>query len=400
MDAAPADRGVRAAVLERTDPGAMRLVRVAMLATVLLGIAGTVPVRAQEAGGTLVKRGTFADDLYLAGSRIDVLADVDGDVVAAGGRVSVGQVVRGDVVAAGGQVTVAGEMRDDVRVVGGAVDLAADVGGDAVAAGGSVSVTPETRVQGRAMFAGGEVDVRGRFGRWLRAAGGTVRVGAEVRGDVELAAGTIEVLPSARIEGNLTYHSPRPATIHPEARIAGTVTHRPVEAPRWSAWAPMAGWLVRIALVVSLVLAGVVLVLLFPGFTAGAVQTLKGSALRSLGLGFALWVATPVAAALLAATGVGIPLGVALAAAYAIALLAGLLVALAFVGAAATGGLRAGTRGRMLVSVVVGVVVLGIVMLLPLAGAAVMLLGLVWGLGALALYGHRLYAGHGSPAPV
>jgi hypothetical protein len=280
------------------------------------------------------------------------------------------------------------------------VDLAADVAGDAIAAGGSVNVTPETRVQGRAMFAGGEVDVRGHFGRWLRAAGGTVRVGAEVRGDVELAGGTIEVLPSARIEGNFTYRSPRPATIHPDARIAGTVTHRAVEAPRWSAWAPMAGWLVRIALVVSLALAGVVLVRLFPGFSAGAVQTLKGSALRSLGLGFALWAATPVAAALLAVTGVGLPLGVTLAAAYVIALLAGLLVALAFVGAAATGGLRVSTRGRMLTSVVVGVLVLGLVMLLPLAGAAAMMIGLVWGLGALALHGHRRYAGHESPSAV
>ena len=387
------DRDVRAATDIRERPaarahrGGPRYRCVVALALVMLGPSTAWSAPAQEAGGIRGKRGPLGAALYLAGPRIAVLADVDGDVAVLGGRVSVGQPVRGDVPAARRPVAVAGEL----RAVGGAVDLAADVAGDVLGAGGTVRVAPETHIRGDAWLVGAEIDVRGRIGRSLHAAGATIRVGAQVQGDVELTGAEIEVLPSARIEGNLTYRSPRPATIHPDARIAGTVTHRRAEAPRWSAWITVAGWLVRIALIASLALAGVVLAAVFPGFTAGAVQTLRTNAWSSLGLGFALWVATPVAAALLLVTVIGIPLGLALAAAYAVALLAGILIAAAFVGALTTGSLQSARRGRMVLSVIIGVVVLGLLTLFPVAGVLAMTIGLVWGLGALAVHAHRLY---------
>jgi hypothetical protein len=266
------------------------------------------------------------------------------------------------------------------------------VAGDAVVAAGSVTVAPETQVGGRAWFAGGEVDVRGRLRRSLHAAGGTVRVGAEVQGDVEVAGATVEVLPSARIGGDFTYRSPQPAVIHSDARIAGTVTHVRAELPPGRRWAAAVGWVARVALVVGLIVAGLALVLLFPGFTAGAVEALRAAPWRSLALGFALWVAVPVAAALLAATGIGLPLGLAVIAAYLVALLAGLLVAAASVGSVVTRGVRNGARGRLALAVVLGIVVLGLLTLVPLAAALAAALGLVWGLGALAVHGHHVYA--------
>lgn len=363
-----------------------------MWLVLVLGVALPLPAPAQEAGGAIVKRGAFAGNLYLAGQRVDVLADVDGDVVVAGGRVAVGERVRGDVLAAGGLVAVSGEAEDDVRIAGGSVELAAEVAGDAIAAGGSVTVAPETRILGRAWFAGGEVDVRGHLERSLHAAGGTVRVGAEVEGNVDVAGGTVELLPSARIAGNLTYRSPRPAVIHPDARIAGTVTHVGAEAPRATRWMTAAGWVARAVLALGLLLAGVALVLLFPGFTTGAVQALRGRPWSSLALGFALWVATPVAVALLVVSGIGIPLGLALIAAYLVALLAGLLVALVALGALVTRGARSAARGRLVLALVVGLIVLGLLTWLPVAGVVAAAVGLVWGLGALVVHAHRLYA--------
>ena len=40
---------------------------------------------AQDSGETVFKRGQISEDLYVAGGRVDVLAEVNGDVVAAGG---------------------------------------------------------------------------------------------------------------------------------------------------------------------------------------------------------------------------------------------------------------------------------------------------------------------------
>ena len=51
--------------------------------TLMLALGAAAVASGQEAGGTIVKRGALAGDLYLAGQRIDVLADVHGDLVAA-----------------------------------------------------------------------------------------------------------------------------------------------------------------------------------------------------------------------------------------------------------------------------------------------------------------------------
>ncbi len=118
-------------------------------------------VLAQGAGRAVIKRGVIADDLYVAGGKVDILAEVKGDVIAAGGRVSVGQLVEGDVMVAGGSVTVTGQVLDDVRATGGAVTIDGDIGGDVVVSGGSVSLTPETHVSGRTWLAGGEVVIQG-----------------------------------------------------------------------------------------------------------------------------------------------------------------------------------------------------------------------------------------------
>jgi cytoskeletal protein CcmA (bactofilin family) len=190
-------------------------------------LVGCAPVQAvaQDAGATVTKRGAFAEDLYLAGKRVEVLADVDGDVLAAGGSVVVDGHVTGDAILAGGEVTMQGRVRDDMRAAGGQVSIAGEVGGDLVCVGGRIGVRPAAVVGGRAWLAGGEVDVEGRIGGKLKAAGGRIRIAGEIGGDVDLAAEDVELLPAAQIHGALSYRSPREARIAPDARIAGPVRH-------------------------------------------------------------------------------------------------------------------------------------------------------------------------------
>lgn len=70
---------------------------------------------AQEAGDTVIKRGTIEEDVYLAGGTVDVEARIVGDVVAAGGFVTVAEEVQGDAMLAGGTVMLRGRVHDDVR---------------------------------------------------------------------------------------------------------------------------------------------------------------------------------------------------------------------------------------------------------------------------------------------
>lgn len=353
-------------------------------------------ILAQEAGRSVVKRGVIAEDLYVAGGKVDILAEVDGDVVAVGGRMSIGQLVQGDVVVAGGAVSVKGQVLDDVRVAGGTVTIGAHVGGDVVAVAGDLSLLPESDVAGKAWLTGGTIEIGGSIGKELKASAGHIRLAGQVGGDVHLAARHIEILPTARIKGDLIYRSSRSAKIDPAAQIEGQVTHHPIELAEKAAWVKRA--IVRIGgilFLLGLMAAGIVLFLLFSNFTLAAARTIGSHPWYSLGLGFALLVSTPIAACLLIITIVGMPLGLTVCALYAVALLLGFLTTAFFLGDLGSRLLRRGpelSKGWRVLSLIVAILVLGLLWLTPIAGTVILLFVLLFGLGAWSIHGYQIYA--------
>lgn len=346
-----------------------------------------------EVGGSIVKRGHVASDLYAFGGGVDVGADVDGDLIAGGGRVTVSHRVQGDLIVGAGSVAVSGLVEKSVRAAGGAVTISGRVARNVNIAGGSITIAREAVVGGSAQLAGGEVRVAGAIGRRLRAAGAVVVLAGEVAGNVEVAAQEIEVLPTARIRGKLTYWSPRPARIDPQATISGRVTHNRPELPRRIARTGTALVTVSRALFMAgLIVIAIALFLAFPRLTVLASRTIGSDPLRSLGTGLLLFSVVPVLAILSMITILGIPLGLLLFAGYSITLLVGfVLVAfyLGDVGAQAFMGTSAESR---LVRVTFLIVALGVLFLarqIPVVGAFLIVAAVLLGLGALGLYAWR-----------
>lgn len=363
----------------------------------LLVLACVLPGRAaaQEAGGAIVKHGTVWDDLYLAGGDVEVQAEVRGDLVVAGGRVAVLERVHRDLTVAGGNVTVRGEVLDDIRAAGGQVRLEGPVTGDVMAAGGRVSLAKGAQVGGNAWLAGGTLEVEGDVAGRLRAAGRTIRLAGTVNGNADLAAVTVEVLPEAKVHGNLTYRSPNPARIHPGAQVDGTVIQRPITfVDRVARAARVAFWVGAVALLLGLLLAGVVFILLFPVATRLAARTIGTDPGKSLGLGLAFLLLAPVVAVLLMATLLGIPLGLATVALYFLWLLVGFLTAVAFLGdLALQASGRESSRTWRALFFLLALLVLGLVQAIPILGGLVLFLALVMGLGAWTLHLARRYRG-------
>ncbi|HEU4382627.1 MAG TPA: hypothetical protein VFR85_03900 [Anaeromyxobacteraceae bacterium] len=358
-------------------------------ALVLLALA--VPAAAaQEARGMVVLRGTYDENVYLAGGTVDSRAKVRGDVCAAGGQVSVAGDVSGDVMAGGGQVDLVGSVGGDVRAVGGQVRFAGDVGGEAVVAAGTVGIDADASIGGRALLAGSRLQVAGRVGKALRAAGREVILSGEVGGDVEVAAERLDVLETARIDGKLTYVGPEPARIAPGARIVGPVTHRRPEPSSGTG---------RVALG-ALLLAGTFLVgwllqAVFPAFAVRAARDAAAEPVRCLLIGVAILVGVPIATALLLLSVVGAPLGLVTGSAYLASLLLGYVIA---AGALADLALRRlwprpdpPARLRVL-ALLAALVALRLVRLVPALGGLVGFAAVSLGLGALALRAGRARA--------
>ncbi len=348
---------------------------------------------AQEAGETVIKRGVIIEDFYVAGGSVHVDAEVKGDVVAAGGRVKIGKLIKGDVIAAGGSVIVKGRVLDDVRAVGGEIILESEIEGDAIVAGGNVNISPETVIKGRAWLAGKYVEVSGSIGKELKAGAETVIISGQILGDVSLAARNIEILPTARIQGDLTYRSPQEAMISPEASITGNVTY--IET-KMRPPTPAGKTFVRVLFFLSLTVTGIVLFLLFPNFTVSSATTIRSDPWKSLGLGLALLVTTPFVVFIFMSTVIGIPLALVLFALYFISLLVGFLAASFFLGDMEIRLLYRGpelSRGLRVLSLILALIVLWLIQYIPIVGGFILFLVLLFGLGAIGIQTYRTYTG-------
>jgi cytoskeletal protein CcmA (bactofilin family) len=368
-----------------------------LLAVGLVALGPNPLAFAQEAGESVTRTGRVSEDLYAAGGQVTIAADVDGDVIVAGGRVVVDQRVTGDVMAAGGFLELRADVQDDVRAAGGFITISGRISGDLIAAGGTVSLSRSAEVRGRAWLTGGRVEIDGRLDRGLRAAGGSVSIAGEINGDVELFADKITVLPTARIRGDIRYSGRHEPTIDTGAQITGQVTYEPFETGV-TARTPAAAWGARVAIVVSLMLTGVVLFLMFPSFAGGAAHAIASDAWKCLGLGLAVLIMGPIVALLLLVTVIGTPLAIITLAAYVVFLIAGYLIAALFLGELClrwTGKDRQAPTSLRVLSIVAAVLVLSIIRWIPLLGAFTTLAALVFGLGAIKLQAIRLYSSAG-----
>jgi cytoskeletal protein CcmA (bactofilin family) len=334
------------------------------------------------------------ENYYAAGNRLEVRGPILGDALLAGREIIINQPVDGDVLGAGWRVTLNAAAHDDVRVAGGNVTLTAPVDGDVTIAGGEVATGPAVRVAGRSWISGGTVHLEGAFARDLRVAGRIVQIGGEVQGPVEVTAETVEIFAGARLHGPLVYRSPKPATIAAGAVLNGPVVFKQIESNEPRRASSFRG-VSSVLFAVHLLAAGLVLVALLPRTAGEIATTLRQQPGRSLLAGFALLVTLPAAAVVLTLSILGLPLGLAIMALYLVALLAGLVTTALVVGQLEASWWKNAaqvTRGRNAGFVVAGVLTLAVLRALPIVGAFVVFVSVLFGLGALTLWTCHAYA--------
>jgi cytoskeletal protein CcmA (bactofilin family) len=359
-----------------------------------LGTLATAQTATLEPGNQAAR----ADNYYAAGNHVEITTPMARDVVVAGRQVDIAQSVAGDILAAGWRVTVTGRADDDVRIGGGEVLVNAPILGDLTVAGGNVAVGSQTRVGGRSWITGRMIRIDGAFERELRVAGANVQVAGVVRSPVDIVAEKLEILPSARILGPLTYRGPHEALISEGAVISGPVRFDRIserEAQRARGVAVGSTLLFSI----HLFLAGMLVLVFAPRFEQSIVATLRVRPARSLLTGFVSLITIPIAAVLLVVSVLGLPIGLVIAALYAIALFGGVLVTAFLIGDLEAMLLKFGpisTRGQHAVLLLAGVLTLAV--LRSLLGGFVVFVSVVLGLGALTLGLHAAYSRVSQPA--
>jgi hypothetical protein len=333
---------------------------------------------------------SIGDDLFMAGGNVRVTEGAAGDAILAGGKITTSGSIRGDQVAAGGQLALDANTGGGLYAAGGTVRLGGKVARNARMAGGDVEVGAEADVQGGVTIGGGRVEVNGRVGKYLQVGAGRVRIDGHIGGDVDVSSGELDVGPGAIIDGTLTYYGPQAATVAAAAQVKGGVHY--VERKRWGhavhtglphgfgagSWLWLIGWIV----------AGSLLLALWPGFTRTVTDTSLRRPGMALLIGFVVLVCAPIALLLLMVTVIGIPLALLGICLYLALLPLGYLASAASIGEWLLPRMRQGAEIvlRQRILMLIGVlVVLFVLTRVPWLGGLVKALVVVVGVGSLVM---------------
>lgn len=340
-------------------------------------------------GGEMSLGERISGELLAAGGRIETRGAIGGDAVAFGGALSLDSEITGDALLFGGKIRINQPVAGNVRAAGGKITLDGPVGGNALLGGGRVDLGTGARVTGKATLAGGVLRIDGEIGEGLRAAARRIILAGKVGGDANLRANEIIILESARIGGDLVYRSPRPIELSDRVEIGGDVAFIHSEAihdGEEGMFAVAGG--THLFWIAGLIVVAAVMAFAVPAMFPSLETRIMGARWKSLWVGFAVLIGGPIAIVLLGATLLGLPLALILGAVYAVALTIGYFASAYALGRKCLDWLKrqpgSALKGQLL-SASLGLVLLGLALVIPVAGALVNAFAVTFGLGALLL---------------
>ena len=245
---------------------------------------------------------------------------------------------------------------------------------DQIVLAGTVTIPRGQRVDEVVVFSG-RATVNGVVTGDVVVLEGPVTVTGQVNGSVIAADGVVRLAESARVGGDV--FSSEEVLARPGAEVGGEARG----GVRFSFEGPLVvlGKLLGpVAVAVSVLLAGLVLLYLAPRGADAVAEALRDAPLASLGWGVLLSIAVPTAAVALVISVLGLPLGLTLLLSFGLWWLVGLTWATWCAGRA----LVRGPRGRA-TSFLAGWAILAAVGLVPILNVAVWTLAPVVGLGAM-----------------
>jgi hypothetical protein len=219
----------------------------------------------------------------------------------------------------------------------------------------------------------GDVLIRGTVRGDVIAVDGDVTIRGKVTGDVATVSGTATLGRRARVGGDLTYFDHKPVVAR-GAKVSGKT--KKYDTGKLTAPLGVAALGFWLAVSLSLLVLGLLLLLLAPRAGHAVARTAKTKLGASIGVGILVFILLPILGVLACLTILGIPFGFGLLAA---------LFPLYAIGYAAT----ALVVGRMILksaligAFVVGLVILRLLALIPFAGGLIGLLAVILGLGVL-----------------
>lgn len=309
--------------------------------------------------------GRFADDLFLIASE---RAELAGEF-------------RNDLWAMAQRVQFSGTVADHARFAGQTVEIDGRISGNATVVATTVRLSERSEIDGSIRIIADEAILLGRIGGRTRVQARKVVLGGQFGGDVDLDVTEPVFQPGTRIAGNLFHTFEHDLALGAGVQLAGQQSRR-TEAPEDTG--NLGRWAMPSLLYVSLLVAGIPILLLWPHKVETAVQVLRVRWGWCAAAGSIASILLPLLAMLGLTSVVGIPLALFLLGVLMVSGLCGFVVM-----GLALGRMvflrRAGGMVQRLLSLSTGLLIISFLTAVPVLMAWLFVPVAVFGLGAVFL---------------
>ncbi len=364
----------------------------AIFIVTLLMIFTAVPVLAFDtrsgATVTVASGETVDDDLYVGANTVIIDGTINGDLWAAGNAITINGIVNGSVMAAGRTVNINGDVGHAVRAAGETIIINGDVSGDVMVGCSEVNIVSTAKIGGDLLLGAGIAHIDGLIEGDIKGGGSEVTISNGVKGNIALKVESLTILPTANIQGDLTYTSEEEADIQSGAQIGGVTTHNLPEVKEERAkpfpFVLFSGIGGKVTGFLMALIAGLVIILLAPRRLTSIAESIRSRPGASAGWGALILFVTPIAAIIVCITIIGIPLGLIALALWGIAIYLAQIPVGLFIGRWIIGHFR-GVEGKaiMVGALALGLVILRLLRLIPYLGFFIGLAAILFGLGAV-----------------
>lgn len=346
-----------------------------------------------QSGESLVipKEKKIDEAAFLAGSSLTINSDINGDLFCAGADIIINGSVKGDIVCAGQSIKINGNVDGNIRAAAQNIEIAGTVSKNVSVVAQGLSLGSKSNIKGDIFFGVQNVNLGGTMGRDLAGAGESINITGSLLRNATITGSNISVLETAKVGGNLDYYVEKTAiTSIGDKSIKGTVMRHDIETP--SRPEMKKDDMVRFARegmvyktiygILSFAIIGLVLVYFDRKNTEKRIAQITQKPFVTGLIGFAVLITAPIAFFIVMITVVGMPLAMVALFVYIVAMIIASLYPSAILGKLLLEKVFKKMNTNLFIQMILGVTLLGLVSIIPVAGWIVAFAAFCMGLGA------------------
>ena len=283
-----------------------------------------------------------------------------------------------------------GTVDGNIRAAGQTIEVAGQVSRNITVASQSLILDPKSIIKGDVFFGVQNVELNGAMNRDLAGAGETITVAGSLLRNATVTASNLSVIETGKIGGNLDYYLEKTATASINVKnIKGTVVRHDIQTPQKMEVEKKVTKVTGIALatkiifgIISFMLLGLALVYFNRENTERRIALIRQKPLVLALIGFAVLIVAPIFFIILFITIIGIPFAFVALLVYIAALITASLYPSALYGKLFVEKIFQKTNVSIAWHMVIGVIILGLLSIIPIIGWIIAFISFCLGLGA------------------